>query len=60
MPSEISRTVEYRNLEHSSILQVPWNFGFLNTKRFSQYRGKSGSRVQIDSSSTMEFRDKNT
>ena len=86
MPSEISRTVEYQNLEYESILQVPWNFGFsnikpfswenqvlehrpirlvpwnfgfLNTTRFSLCRGKSGSRIQIDSSSTVEFRDKN-
>ena len=38
---KISRTVQYQNLEYRPICLVPWNFGFLNTKRFSSYRGKN-------------------
>ena len=56
MPSEISRSVEYQNLEYESILQVSRNFGFLNIKPFSKKRGKPASRIQTDSSSTVEFR----
>ena len=38
---KISRTVQYQNLEYRPICLEPWNFGFLNTKRFSSYRGKN-------------------